>query len=63
MRIATGHTDGAVPASPAARAHLGELVGRWLPEPWSAASPEIIFQDGLSRVRTRMRALFDRIFI
>ena len=62
MRIATGHPDGSLPTSPAARAMLGELVGRWIPDRLRRQKPEALFQDTLAEVRTRTRALFDRIF-
>jgi glutamate-ammonia-ligase adenylyltransferase len=52
MRVATGHADGTLPASPAQLAILGDLVRRW-----SSTGVE-----GLPEMRSRMRAFFDRIF-
>ncbi len=62
MRVGTGHADGSLPTSPSSRAALGELVRRWAPESLREQNSEALFQGTLAMVRSRTRALFDRVF-
>jgi glutamate-ammonia-ligase adenylyltransferase len=62
MRVSKGHADGTLPVSPAQRAVLGELVRRWSPESLRGAEGEVLLQETVAAVRTRMRAFFDRVF-
>ena len=52
LRVLSGHAEGRLPASEAQLATLAALLVRWSPVPLEA----------LAEIRTRTRALFDRLF-
>ncbi len=58
LRIATGHAEGRLPASPAQVAVLTDLVHRWAPP----ETPEITLEARLAQCRHRTRQFFDRLF-
>ena len=52
LRVLSGHAEGKLPASQTQNETLGALLPRWTPVP----------MDALADIRTRTRALFDRLF-
>ncbi len=52
LRLLSGHAEGKLPSSEAQLETLGALLGRWTPIPL----------DDLAQIRTRTRAMFDRLF-
>ncbi len=62
MRVSTGHAEGSLPTSPNQREMLCELVRRWAPERLVQVAGENLLQGTLNQMRTRTRALFDRVF-
>ena len=52
LRLLSGHAEGKLPSSEAQLETLGALLGRWTPIPLG----------DLAQIRTRTRAMFDRVF-
>jgi glutamate-ammonia-ligase adenylyltransferase len=58
QRVATGQTDGNLPAAPSQRAVLTNLVARWTPERLHGRP----LDETLGEIRRRTRDFFDRVF-
>ncbi len=58
LRVATGHAEGRLPASPAQIAVLTDLVRRWTPPSLNQGTLESVSR----RIRHDTRAFFERIF-